>query len=975
MLTIKNWLTLNFTTDLQGRIIRPIAMQNQNLFESISDDVDLTKIVQQSDITNKLVSLNINNTSMPYILYWHKEVDCYNFFALQKPATYEEILHREQAFSISNSFLKISITIDAKENIVRLHNSTTNHDTTFDILNIISIEENPLNLDFAGRTTMVSFFSSILENQNPLPIMFKSNFYNNKYHLFLVSAKKSAVDSNTFVCETTIVDEYLDKYKQIFPESIYYEAPKVIYRPTFIGFINNYFSIDQAPGLFCVLDVDNFSLVNNKYTYRKATEILNLITNNLTKYICKIGSITHLLEDKLVFFLPGLHNDLEICKVLTDILDIVRNVEIDGVPAGEFTATIGGALSHRDGNDFDTLLSAARTALIKGKYDGKDRYSIFNTNVAKYSRNTSPDFTTLNFYKDFMHELVISSDLNKTVNKTLDMALHFFNLNRILMYCQTVDEEYHFVKFTNAKKAIGVKRQKYEVIYHFVKDLQPMVYVDTSSGSSELIDFLKSKLHFEKGYIVHIFEEGKYFSVYLVEGDELSPNDEEMFKNLIYSTLKSIDNFVSRCDILNRQLITLNKDNVTDLATFSGFALSTKAAIAKNPGEFTLLAFDIKNFSFINDFYGFSVGDSILKFIGINIKKILNKNDSVCHAAADRFLILIHTTNKEQIEKLKNLIFSDIRYYKMKDATIHLHYNIGAYILGLDDDIHHSIDKANKARISSKRDDFTTLTYFTAESNKKDKLDKRIELIAEKALNNNEFYPVFQPCYDVVTKRITSAEALVRWNHKGENFYPNDFIPYFEKSGMIIKMDFIIFEEVLRLLKSWKACGKTLIPISVNVSRAHLLSGDFVEKLIKLVSKYDIERKYLCLEITESMFAGTGQNGYHIIQELHEKGFNIYLDDFGTAYSNLNSLSEINFDVIKIDKSLVDNIHKSDKALTIFKSVVSMSKALGLKILVEGVEYQKQLDIAIAEKCDIIQGYIFSKPVKINTFNKKIDAN
>jgi len=975
MLTIKNWLTLNFTTDLQGRIIHPIAMQNQNLFESLLDDVDLSKLVQQSDITNKLILLHINNTYMPYIMYWHKGVDCYNFFALQKPATYEEILHREQAFSISNSFLKISITIDAKENIVRLHNATTNHDTNFDILNIISIKDNPLNLDFAGRTTMVSFFSSILENQNPLPIMFKSNFYNNKYHLFLVSAKKKNDDSSTYICETTIVDEYLEKYQQIFPKSIYYEVPKVIYRPTFIGFINNYFSIDTSPGLFCILDVDNFSLVNNKYTYRKATEILNIITNNLTEYISTIGSITHLLEDKLVFFIPGVNNDFEIHKVLTKILDIVRTMEIGEIPAGEFTATIGVALSHRDGNDFDTLLSAAKTALIKGKYAGKNRYSIFNTNVAKYDRNISPDFTTLNFYKDFMHELVMSSDLNATVNKTLGMALRFFNLNRILMYCQTLEEEYHFSKFNEAKKAVELERQSYNNIYNYVKNLQPMEYVDTSIGSSELIEFLKSNIQFEKGYIVHIFEEGKYFSVYLVEGDELSLNDEKMFKNLLYSSLKSIDNFVSRCDKLNKELVNLNKDNVTDLSTFSGFALSTKAAIAKNPGEFTLLTFDIKNFSFINDFYGFSIGDKILKFIGINVKKMLSKNDSVCHAAADRFLMLVHTTSKKQIEKLKNMIFTDIKYYKTKDVSIHLHYNIGVYILGLDDDLPHSIDKANKARIASKRDDFTTLTYFTTESNKKDKLNKRIELIAEKALNENEFYPVFQPCYDAITKKITSAEALVRWNHNGENFYPNDFIPYFEKSGLIIKMDFIIYEEVLRLLQSWKVCGKTLIPISVNVSRAHLLSGDFVEQLIKLVAKYNVKRKYLCLEITESMFAGTGQNGYHIIQELHDKGFNIYLDDFGTAYSNLNSLSEINFDVIKIDKSLVDNIHKSAKALTIFKSIVSMSKALGLKILVEGVEYQKQLDIAIDEKCDIIQGYIFSKPIMMKVFNKKIEKN
>lgn len=970
MLQIENWRLLNLTIDIKGNIVFPNDLETENFYDSVEDPNRVKNILADLNEQGVTIGINVNKIIRNYMIFWKIEGNYFKILAIYEPTNYDEALQRARFYTTDKKIIKVKMTIDSFDKKIYIKDFNSDYTQSFSVLDIISSKKNVMHLDFTGRNSAVNFFSDILNMRDPNPIMFKSNFYKNKTHLFLVSAKKRK-KTNEYICEFCIIDEFLDRYKEFFGNNIYYDLPNVIYHPTFIGYVNNYLKIDENQGILGVLDIDDFSIVNNNFTFKEANKILESIANNLSEYINTVGSLTNIKEDKFVIFIPGVKSDLEIHEVLSKILDIVKETKIGKLPNKNFTATIGVTVFPKLGKDYETLLRQAENALFAGKFYGKNRYFIYDNNTNKYHRSTLPQHSHLNFYKDFFHTLLMEDDINKAIDYVLDISLRFFNLSRIMMLGETMNNVYNFSKFIDSTHAKGIKNFTFENLYPYIESLKTIEYFDTSVSNSEFSQFLKLKLNFTKGYIIHYFEESKYFSLFLLEGENLTGEENDELINLLYSTMKTICNFLYNRDLNRKKEISNTKDSLTSLFNLTGFNLVAKEKLKDHYSEYSLLSFDVKNFSFINDFYGYSVGNQVIKFIALSLKKLVKKDEEICHISADHFMILLHTNVKREILTRKAIIFEDIKYFKNDNITIHLHYSIGAYIIKKTDDLHHSIDYANKARLATKLQDFTTLNFYTSKYHEKELLNKKIEIIAEEALKNKEFYPVYQPCFDAKSEKIVSGEALVRWKHENKILYPDQFIPYLEKTGLIVNMDFIIYENVCQLLKKWKDNNVKMIPISVNVSRSHLLTGNFVERLEKLVELYDIDRKYLCLEITESMFV-SGKQGYAIMSELHEKGYNIYLDDFGTAYSNLKALSTINFDVIKIDKSLVDDICTTNKALTIFKSVIGMSKALGLRILVEGVEDQGQLKIAIKEKCDIIQGYIFSKPIGLDEFDKKV---
>lgn len=970
MLQIENWRLLNLTVDIDGKIKYPAQLENVELFNYFEDPLEIKNTLMDQTAQGITRGISVNGVLRSYMIFWKIENKYFKILAIYEPTSYSEAASRAQFYTTDKKIIKASMKIDSFDKKLYLKSLESDFLETFSILDIISSEKNILGLDFAGRNSAVNFFSDLLNMRDPNPIMFKSKFYKNTTHLFFVSAKKKP-KTNEFIGEFCIIDEFLDRYKDFFQNNIYYELPNVVYKPTFVGFVNNYLSIDENQGILGILDIDNFSLLDNKYTFKEANNILDVISNRLSEFVNKIGSITNLREDKFIIFIPSITTDLQIHEILTQLLDIVRSTKIQSLPDEQFTATIGVSMFPKYGKDYETLLKQANNALFSGKFFGKNRYRIFDINVNKYHRNSLPELSYLNFYKDFFHTLLMENNIDKAVDFVLDLTLHFFNFSRILMLEQTYNKVYLFSKFKESTQAKGIKNFTFDNMYPFIEGLKPIEYIDVENNDSTFALFLKSKLNFSKGYVIHFFEESKYFGLFVIESDLFTELETDEFVNLFYSTFKTVCNYLYSKDAIEKQTFADNKDSLTSLLNLTGFNLVGNEIVRKKISEYTIVSFDIKNFGFINDFYGYSVGNKILQFIGISLKKLINKDEEICHISADHFLILLHSSKESEILNRKSIIFEDIKYFRNNNLTIHLHYSIGAYIIKNSDDLHHSIDYANKARLATKVQDFTTINFYNSKYQEKELLNRKLELMAEEAIEKEEFYAVYQPCYDAKTEKIVSGEALVRWKHEDKIFYPDQFIPYLEKTGLIVNMDFIVYENVCKLLQTWKNDKIKLIPISVNVSRCHLLTGNFVERLEALVEKYEIDRKYICLEITESMFV-SGQQGYAIITELHNKGYNIYLDDFGTAYSNLKALSTINFDVIKIDKSLVDDICTTQKALTIFKSVIGMSKALGLRILVEGVEDQGQLRLALKEKCDIIQGYIFSKPIELDAFDKKI---
>lgn len=258
----------------------------------------------------------------------------------------------------------------------------------------------------------------------------------------------------------------------------------------------------------------------------------------------------------------------------------------------------------------------------------------------------------------------------------------------------------------------------------------------------------------------------------------------------------------------------------------------------------------------------------------------------------------------------------------------------------------------------------TILSYIVIINFKRRKnysaLEKQIEKDMKKALKDNEFVVYYQPKVYAKTGKIYGAEALVRWKKNDKMIMPSVFIPIFERNKFILKLDLYIFERVCKDMKEWKENYGVDIPISINVSRKHLVEKDFINDYAKIANKYGISTEKLDLEITESATIDSKIDMIKIMKEIKKAGFLISIDDFGTGYSSLNILHDMPIDILKIDKSFVDQ--------NIVEDILNIAKKFKLKTIAEGVETKTQKEYLTEKGCDILQGYYYSKPLQKEEF-------
>lgn len=258
----------------------------------------------------------------------------------------------------------------------------------------------------------------------------------------------------------------------------------------------------------------------------------------------------------------------------------------------------------------------------------------------------------------------------------------------------------------------------------------------------------------------------------------------------------------------------------------------------------------------------------------------------------------------------------------------------------------------------------TILSYIVIINFKRRKnysaLEKQIEKDMKKALKDNEFVVYYQPKVYAKTGKIYGAEALVRWKKNDKMIMPSVFIPIFERNKFILKLDLYIFERVCKDMKEWKENYGVDVPISINVSRKHLVEKDFINDYAKIANKYGISTEKLDLEITESATIDSKIDMIKIMKEIKKAGFLISIDDFGTGYSSLNILHDMPIDILKIDKSFVDQ--------NIVEDILNIAKKFKLKTIAEGVETKTQKEYLTEKGCDILQGYYYSKPLQKEEF-------
>lgn len=413
------------------------------------------------------------------------------------------------------------------------------------------------------------------------------------------------------------------------------------------------------------------------------------------------------------------------------------------------------------------------------------------------------------------------------------------------------------------------------------------------------------------------------------------------------------------------------KDSITGGDNFSNF--KEKAKKYENT-EGYVIALDISEFKLVNNVCGNASGDEVLKVIWDVILANCNDNEQAARVNADRFVIFWIERSKKTVTYRIEKLINEIEGISEQLSVPRLYPVIGIRAVEKLDDADKRYGEALRAKalIKNRRDRhyafYDEIDYDTIVEN------KNLENGFEKALADKKFEVWYQPKFNSHTGKIVGSEALIRWRaDDGSLISPGRFIPLFEKNGNIIRLDEYVFREVCRQQKEWQKEGIQILPVSVNISRFSLYYSNVVEKYERIINYYDVDHKYVQIEITESAII---ENTVivELIQKFHDAGFDILLDDFGSGYSSLASLNQMPFDTIKLDKSLVDYVG-NENGEKLLKFIVQLVQSLGMKITAEGVEYKEQLDFLENLNCDDIQGFYFSKPLMLADFSAKLTEN
>ena len=411
-------------------------------------------------------------------------------------------------------------------------------------------------------------------------------------------------------------------------------------------------------------------------------------------------------------------------------------------------------------------------------------------------------------------------------------------------------------------------------------------------------------------------------------------------------------------------------DSMTGLLNKEQFYQDVYELLHQNPDKkYCLVCSNIKDFKFVNELFGMEKGDTVLLRQAELMREYTPKGTLLARMQNDRFAMCIPRKNLRE-----NVVHEVI--FKLQEETqnsaFRMHIFVGVYdIINIEEPISIMCDKANLASTTIENDYHSDIAFYSKNLFDRSIEERRIIGEFEGALNRKEFVMFLQPQVNAKGE-LYGAEALVRWQHAQRGLLsPAMFIDVLEKAGLIYKLDRYIWESAAQKLKEWKDKGAEQYHISVNISTKDFYFVDIYEIFTGLIEKYDIRPDRLNLEITETALMSDFDKNMEILKQLQEYGFKIEIDDFGSGYSSLNMLKDISADVLKIDMGFLRASENEAKGMDILECIIVLAGKLGMDVITEGVEMEKQLTMLSNMGCGIFQGYYFSKPIPTNEFEDK----
>ena len=461
--------------------------------------------------------------------------------------------------------------------------------------------------------------------------------------------------------------------------------------------------------------------------------------------------------------------------------------------------------------------------------------------------------------------------------------------------------------------------------------------VYTLNGDDYRFDVHFNKVYDKKGYFC-----GCYFSFYDVTGDFLA-YEEEKYRS--------------------------THDSLTGALNRESFYEEVKKLLIANPQtEYIMVCGNIKGFKLINDMFGEEEADRLLIRCADMIRERIKPGAAFARLEADRFAVIM--PKSRYTEELFMTGMNQLSHF-INNSQYRMVMLVGVYeVLDREASVVSMCDGAFMA-IDSVKDSFSnTIAYYGDMLRNEYMTEQKILGEFEAALQTGQFAMFLQP---VVTMegRVTLAEALVRWIHPDRGIIaPISFIPLLERTGYIYKLDTYIWEQAARRLAYWSSLGYDNLSISVNISVKDFYYIDIYDTLVSIVEKYHITPDRLKLEITESVFMTEKERQIDIISSLKEYGFLIEIDDFGSGYSSLNMLKEVPADILKMDMAFLSKDNQGERGKKIVNTIISLAKALGMMVIVEGVETEEQVSYLKGTGADYLQGFYFNRPLPVKKFEE-----
>ena len=740
----------------------------------------------------------------------------------------------------------------------------------------------------------------------------------------------------------------------------------------------------QQSALFTVsLQADNLAL-DNYQTFFSNT-LINEAALKISRHFPSAQK-SYFGQGEFIIFIPFFDstNDLDEKK---DSLDQdLSSAYI--VESGTIQISIGFSIATMEDRTFGQLYNRAAESSSVNPEDARIPAPMHNAPDTVPSSSVQPAHDScreLQFIKEMMDLLDDAGSSPSILRLVLSKICNYYDADQVCIIENTIDNQFSVVTYDWQIPGAGIQSEplltypckqtaSYETLFNkdgifycndfsVIREVCPVVYEGLARTS------VRSMLQ------CAFYENGCYFgflSIHDSRGFHSWNSCEIKFFQVLAKLVESV-----LIRARQKQRITSSQfhDPVTGLLSFSQFIEETNQML-KTDKHFALLCIDINKFKSFNTKYGFSMGNKILNILAKSIRIHLNTDELCSRINGDQFAVLM---SYQDMDSLNARMAGFNNFLSRQRSEVSESYcftlSTGIYLLKSGDtDITDVIDKANYARKSVKQmPGVCNYMIYSSDMDKKNRTDKELTAALGTAFTNHEFIPYYQPKYKLNTEELCAAEALARWKRPGLGILsPRDFIHLLEETRHIVELDFMMIEEVCRKIYQWMKYDKKVIPVSVNISGAHLNTADFIERLMRIVNKYQVPVRYLGLEFTESLFIKEPEPLTFLLDELTRLGFPITLDNFGDEYSSLNLLKRFPIHAIKLNASYFHDKLNSKKNRIIFRKIVEMAKELGITVHAQNVETTLQADFLKEIGCDVVQGYLYHKAMSEEDFEKYI---